>query len=330
MIPEAEKGISVIICCYNSALRLPETLQHLSLQITPPELKWEVIVVDNASTDNTAELAEKTWQELSNNNPLTVVKEIKPGLSAAREKGVEIAKYEYLIFCDDDNWLDERYLQESYKILSENKKVGATGGQGIAISDVEFPEWFEQYKHSFAIGKQAERSSDVSERMYLWGAGLAFKKRLFTRAFFNLPSLLTDRKGETLSSGGDSEICLRLLLMGYTLYYSEKLKYKHFIPSQRLTIDYREKLYQGFEQAKEVLQKYMKLVRIVKQSKFSRILKSLTVIILSKIGLIKRERSTEMLTIYYLTGFKLDIVTEIDLQIRALYVDLKKEAQAVK
>jgi GT2 family glycosyltransferase len=48
---ERPAGVSVVVCCHNSASRLPTTLHHLAAQEVPRDLGWEVIVVDNASTD---------------------------------------------------------------------------------------------------------------------------------------------------------------------------------------------------------------------------------------------------------------------------------------
>ncbi len=55
-------GVSVIICCYNSSSRIIPTLQNLVKQRVPNHIPWEVIVVNNASTDNTGEVAKETWQ----------------------------------------------------------------------------------------------------------------------------------------------------------------------------------------------------------------------------------------------------------------------------
>ena len=57
MTKKTYKGISVIVCCYNSAERLTETIKHLAGQNVPHYIPWELIVVDNASTDNTAEIS---------------------------------------------------------------------------------------------------------------------------------------------------------------------------------------------------------------------------------------------------------------------------------
>src|SRR5688500_17791752 len=96
------EGLSVVICCYNSAERLPQTLRHLAIQKYSPGLNWEVIIVDNNSLDATADVARKEWAQYSTRVPLKVVTERDPGLSAARSKGVSSASFEFIVFCDDD------------------------------------------------------------------------------------------------------------------------------------------------------------------------------------------------------------------------------------
>jgi glycosyltransferase involved in cell wall biosynthesis len=98
---------------------------HLAFQKVSPEIKWEIIVVDNASTDNTGQVASLNWSKYGLAEVgFKVVKELKAGLSYARHKGINEAAFEYLIFCDDDNWLSENYIETAYNIISENAKIG--------------------------------------------------------------------------------------------------------------------------------------------------------------------------------------------------------------
>ena len=96
-----DKGISVIVCCYNSALRLPETIRHISLQIVESDIDWEVIIVNNTSADETTRVAN---EEFTKYNSITykIVDQPIAGLSAARALGIEVSEFEYLIFCDDE------------------------------------------------------------------------------------------------------------------------------------------------------------------------------------------------------------------------------------
>ena len=99
-------GISVLVCCYNSAGRLPQTLKYLAAQMVPPEIPWEVIVADNASKDATARVAGEVWENLDTGHAgFKIISETVPGKSHALKKGIETAAYEYILVCDDDNWL---------------------------------------------------------------------------------------------------------------------------------------------------------------------------------------------------------------------------------
>jgi hypothetical protein len=141
--------------------------------------------------------------------------------------------------------------------MESNSEIGVLGGQGIAVSDVKFPIWFEEFKPWYAVGKQAISSGDISDRMYVWGAGMITRKSIFLSAFpMKYPSLLSDRQGNQLSSGGDSEFCMRAVLLGYKLFYNESLIFEHYIPKERLCDEYRDKLFEGVRVSRLILKEY--------------------------------------------------------------------------
>jgi glycosyltransferase involved in cell wall biosynthesis len=258
-----DKGISVIICCYNSASRLPVTLKHLSQQNVDLVIPWEVIVVDNNSSDNTANIALSYWNASKTNTPLRVIEEKMPGLSFARKKGIREAQYEYIIFCDDDNWLSDNYIQQAYNLMEQHHFAAAFGGQSEAVSDIPIPEWFNNIRKDYAVGRQAEKTGIITARGYLWGAGLIFRKSVYKKAEEEgFKSYLIDRKGQNLSSGGDSELCKWFILLGYELWYDSELYFKHFIPKERLNKEYRDKMRLGIAKSDYWLRKYDILIKI--------------------------------------------------------------------
>lgn len=233
-------GVSVIVCCHNSAQRLGKTLGHLAAQQTPA-LKAEVILVDNASTDGTRGIALELWAAHSRHDiPLVVVDEPLAGLSRARAKGVAHATYDVLVFCDDDNWLEPGYLQHAFSIMETHPAVGALGGIGLPVADSALPAWFEQYKGNFACYPQGERTGELTRpSAFLYGAGLVVRKsvlKVLTQRGFN--AILSDRVGKQLSSGGDVELCYAVRLAGYKLWYSADLVFRHYMPGNRLTEQY--------------------------------------------------------------------------------------------
>ncbi|MBS1550496.1 MAG: glycosyltransferase, partial [Bacteroidetes bacterium] len=121
-------GVSVVVCCYNSSKVLPKTLRYLLSQKVPDSVPWEIIIVDNASTDNTSEIAKEILSGSFCKVPFTIVKEPEPGLSAARLKGINTAKYGYIVFCDDDNRLQEDFVKICYDTMESNKEIGVLGG----------------------------------------------------------------------------------------------------------------------------------------------------------------------------------------------------------
>ena len=241
------KGVSIVICCYNSANRIIPTLKHLSDQQVTMGIDWEVLIVDNNCTDNTVNIALQEWKSYDLQIPLHVVKEIEPGLSQARIKGIHSASYDYVIFCDDDNWFATNYVQRAYDIMESNAEIGACGGRSEIRSDIDIPYWFNTYRSHYAVGVQNIDTGILTERLHVWGAGMVIRRKVL----INLMSagfkfLCSDRKGTVITSGGDSEICRWLLLVGYYLWYDEELQFEHFIPKERLTKDYWKKLKSGF------------------------------------------------------------------------------------
>lgn len=232
-------GFSIIICAYNAEKRLEKTLQHLATLDVPDDFNVELILVDNNSTDKTQELAQIIWIRLKQPFPLHIVEEPNTGLSNARRKGVLTAQYQYGIFCDDDNWLDESYLVHTKEIFETNPQVGVIGGCSVPVSEVEFPAWFYTNCGSYAVGVQADSDGDITSRKYVWGAGMCFRVRPFQLLYRNgVQHLTTGRKGPILTSGDDGEISAWFIFLGYKLYYTSKLKFKHLMPSDRLTDEY--------------------------------------------------------------------------------------------
>lgn len=259
--------ISVVICCYNSEQLIKPTLEHLANQDTNKTFNYEVVLVDNNCKDHTVEVAKAVWNELDADINLNIVTESKPGLSYARETGVNHSNGDLIIFCDDDNWLKSDYLQIAFDFMSKHAEVGVLGGQSIGLLEGGAPNWWSKEATNYAVGEQAAKSGDITNRSYVWGAGMVFRKSLFLRLYnTGFESLLSDRKGELLSSGGDSELCKWFVLMGYKLWYLKSLKFMHYITTDRLTDNYLVRLLDGHKQAQPILNLYNRFIFLVKNN----------------------------------------------------------------
>ncbi len=254
-------GISVIICCYNSASRLEPTLKHLAAQKNLAPGVWEIIVVDNKSTDDTVQRASEIWANCAGEKPgFKVVHESTPGLSAARKTGISEAYFDYVLFCDDDNWLNDCYVFTALGIMKNNPSIGALGGMGTPVFEGKEPPffWVNQY-HTLAVGAQWKDEGDITDtRGVLYGAGMVLNKKAFNILIdrYNFNFLLSDRMGSSLVSSGDHELCLALKKIGYKIFFSEKIQFQHYIPVYRTEIRYYKKLYLEFGKAFALLQAY--------------------------------------------------------------------------
>jgi len=256
------KGITIIVCTYNGEERLRPTLQSISKQQLPQEIKWEVIIADNASSDHSSEVALAEWNNYNLHIPFNIISESKPGKLYALQHAINKARYEYLIICDDDNWLALDYAAKAYHILDSMPEVGAAGGLGIPVTDgTPLPEWFKDYNFAYAVGPQAKKTGLINPRAILWGAGMVTRKSLYLSMYKTYQSFLPEHNTNILSAE-DSEYCMRLILKGYRLYYDESLIYHHFIPNFRLTTTFRDnKLLKGFKDSNIILRKYYAAMR---------------------------------------------------------------------
>lgn len=98
--------ISIVIPCYNSADTIHELLESLESQEC--DYPWEIIIVDNGSTDNTMTVVNKFSDRFKNFKVISAVQ--KKGAGYARNKGVESSKGGYILFCDSDDVVGENWL----------------------------------------------------------------------------------------------------------------------------------------------------------------------------------------------------------------------------
>lgn len=252
-------GISVILCCYNSAARIENTLRYLAAQKQPHHLDWEIILVDNNSTDGTVKIAEDLWGNFKVNAKLRVIHEPTPGLSFARHRGMRIASYNVYLFCDDDNWLSANYLDTVFLTFTEFPETGALGGWCEPVFEGDKPEWFDTFAGNFAVGKPKEQTGLLDKaNQFIYGAGMALRQevvqQLKQRGFKNM---LSDRKGNLLSSGGDVELIYGIKLLNIPIMFNDLLFFHHYMPKSRMTWEYLIRLRNSMHWSNFVLDMYL-------------------------------------------------------------------------
>ncbi|RZJ94676.1 MAG: glycosyltransferase [Hymenobacter sp.] len=250
-------GITVLICTYNGAAVLPQTLQHLAAQQIPPGLNWEVLLISNASTDDTMTVAPQLWAKLGSPAPMRVLNEPRPGKHFALPLGFEEAYYPYICIVDDDNWLLPEYLRTALEIVAEHPEIGALAGVPEAVCEVTPPTWFNEFSSHYAIGEAAQQSGDITEQQgYLAGAGCIIRKAAWQRVTAaNFETLLVKYPGGRVS-GDDIEECYALRLAGYRIWFDNRLRLKHFVSAKKLTWAYLYSLYRSSAGAEVDLSPY--------------------------------------------------------------------------
>ncbi|MCF3623620.1 hormogonium polysaccharide biosynthesis glycosyltransferase HpsE [Planktothrix agardhii 1801] len=225
---------TVVIPTYNGASRVPDVLEKLRSQTGTENIAWEIIVVDNNSSDQTADLVQNliaSWQEVF---PLKYVFEAKQGIAFARQRGVEVAKGELIGFLDDDNFPNSDWILQAYLFGQEHPKAGSYGGQIHANYQVEPPENFKRIEHLLLAIRESGDQPFLfcPEQLKLpSGAGLVVRREAWFNHF--IPELVDTGRGDN-----DYEISIHFYNQGWEIWYNHKMHINHYIPRERLEKKY--------------------------------------------------------------------------------------------
>jgi len=225
---------SVIVCTYNRAESLRDTLRALKAQQQVAGREWEVIVVDNNSKDDTRQMIaefQREWPLLSYEF------EGEQGLSHARNHGIAAARGDILLFTDDDVLPEPDWMEVTLAGL-DKYSVDACGGYIAPIWESPPPDWLTERFHGF-LAIRTERSDDydiTSPSEAPFGANMAFRREVFQK----IGGFDTNRgrKGEMLASGEDSELFERILSAGLKAVFLGQSRVHHKVESFRLTKRY--------------------------------------------------------------------------------------------
>ena len=130
---------TVALCTHNHADRLRRTLADLP-HVLSPDSPWELLVVDNASSDQTPELLRQPWWNRAE-APLRIVREEKLGIANARNRAIEEANGEYVVFMDDDETPDPHWLVAIEEVVLEYAPDAIGGKIEVLFEDDNPPKW---------------------------------------------------------------------------------------------------------------------------------------------------------------------------------------------
>ncbi len=216
--------ISVVICTYNRASSLRRTLLSLRHLVASPGLAWEVIVVNNNSTDATSAViaefgAGASW-------PVRELFEGRQGKSFGLNAAVEQACGEILAFTDDDTVVDPGWLSALVSAIEESGCIGG-GGRIVPVLPQRAPRWltFEGPHHLMNLAVFDYGSTRRMLAAPPFGPNMAFR-----RAAFEKYGLFRTDLGPTVGRylpGQDTEFGRRLLAAGERLVYAPDAVVRH-------------------------------------------------------------------------------------------------------
>jgi glycosyltransferase involved in cell wall biosynthesis len=220
-------NVSVIVCTYNRAEGLINLLDSIAASSSNKGIRYEIVVVNNNSPDNTSELC-RQFIENNQNMAIRYVLESRQGIAIARNRGISEAKGDIIVFVDDDEIVDRGWLTAIVKPFFE-KNADCVGGRiHLRFTDEQpRPKWLTDELEGF-VGKldHGERTLQVTDRSTpLWSGNIAMSKDIFADiGLFDV----------NLKRGSDADMFQRVLNSGSRIFYEPEARVWHVLDEQRL------------------------------------------------------------------------------------------------
>lgn len=232
---------TVLICTYNRADRLGETLDSLARTRLegPRPLRWEVVVVDNNSSDHTRATVESRIKAYP--VPLRYLFEPRQGKSNALNAGLSGTRAAVVAFTDDDVRVDAHWLEAGCRPILDDPSIDYSGGPVYPIWEREIPEWLDGGRSdlwgTLAILDYGAEPFVFEERKRIpLGANMAVRRSLIDRIGGFDPGL--GRTGTSLLGQEQADFFCRSRAAGARGLYVPAMSLRHHVPASRLDRGY--------------------------------------------------------------------------------------------
>ena len=231
---------SFITCTYNRDKYIAQTLKAVCEQTYNP-LDYEIIVVDNNSTDSTATICEAFKQKYPNHQ-FRYFKEMNQGLSFALNRGIKEAQGEFLIFIDDDETIIPEHLERLNNHLNNHPDAVLAGSPVVPIYEEAQPKWMSHFTQRLIGGyfDQGKLPKKLDAKNYPGTGHTIAKKELYEKYGYYNTEL--GRKGNSLIGAEDKDMFNRLKKNNIECYYFPDIPIYHHIPKEKLTDQFFDKL----------------------------------------------------------------------------------------
>jgi glycosyltransferase involved in cell wall biosynthesis len=238
-------GISVAICSWNRERLLRGTLASLAAAAPPRSLTWELLVILNNCDDNSLAVVDAFRERL----PIVCEVEPWPGHSHARNRAVDIASGDFIVWTDDDVHVDRDWLCAYEDAFLRWPEASVFGGPIHPLFEGGIPSWLEKGLH-FCDSAFATRSVPQGEApIVLKGDDLPFGANFALRTSdqrrFRYDSRLGRRPGRWIVGGEELDVIRAILASGGTGRWVPRAVVRHVIPPERQTIRYLRSYFVG-------------------------------------------------------------------------------------
>lgn len=250
MVTPSLPKFTVAIRVYNAADRLPALLEALKAQTDATAFDWEVLIVDNCSTDNTAEIVQQFQADWPLRGPLRYCLEIQQGAIFARQRAIQEARGEWIGFLDDDNLPRADWVAACHAFSLTNPKTGACGSQIHGQFEIEPPPNFDRIAQFLPV---IERDHAVcfTEGLYARkqvlppGAGLMIQRRAWLETVPERLNLSGPIGNGLAAKGEDTEALSHMKQAGWEIWFNPEMHITHLIPQWRFERDYLQRFFRG-------------------------------------------------------------------------------------
>jgi len=223
--------VSIIVPTYNGGTRILYTLKSIVNQ-NYPESCYEILVIDNNSIDDTADVI-KNFIKTNSFPNIRYILEEKQGLNFSRNRGVKEAMGDITAFIDDDATADVHWVKNLYKSY-RNDNIGCVGGKSILKwPNGKRPAWltniFDSLYSGFDLGTEEEIELKSN---FPYGTNISFRKEAVINERMFSSNL--GRVGKNLIGGGETEMCMKLYQTGWKIIYNPSAIVYHHVPESRI------------------------------------------------------------------------------------------------
>lgn len=245
--------VSVAVCTWNRSGLLDQTLARMRELRVPAGVSWELLVVNNNCADDTDAVLARHSPHL----PLVRLFEPKPGHSNARNRALEAATGELIVWTDDDVLVDPDWIAEYMAAAERFPEASYFGGTVDPWFAVKPPRWVERHlvalQGPFAVRQLGPGVRPLADGEQVFGANMAFRAEALRGFRFN-PAL--GRVGTGMLSGDETELMDRLKREGRTGVWVGPARVRHYIPAERLSAAYVWKFFHGLGRTYQRLTPY--------------------------------------------------------------------------